>query len=385
MAKENEKVKQKTKNKTQIDIEQTEKELLQQTMIYEKKIYDLEQLLDIAQSFCSTLDFYNLLQSIIYICMAQMHVLDANILVKDFVTNENFTLVKDKDIFVETESVKISTKSEIASKLLTLNKPVTVSELEELLSCKNDLDSIKIFNPTLVVPLIEKNHLNGILLLQDRIAIEDDTSYTDYEKEQIMSIAKLAALAINNAALMEMSSTDMMTRLKLKYYFFNILTESIDTAFLQGKNNAVLMLDIDFFKKFNDNYGHECGDFVLISVANLIKNNLRDSDVACRYGGEEFTVLLNNTAKTEALLVAERIRKEIEKTEFVYEGQPLHVTISVGVSIFDAEENLVNSANEFVKQADKALYVSKKSGRNQVSCYDPTRDYEDTNTQNNEK
>ena len=130
-------------------------------------------------------------------------------------------------------------------------------------------------------------------------AIEDDTSYTEYEQSQIMSIASLASVAINNAALLEMSSTDMMTHLKLKYYFFNILTEAIDFAFLKNQNLAVLMFDIDFFKKFNDTYGHECGDFVLISVANLIKKSLRESDVASRYGGEEFTILLPDTGKTE--------------------------------------------------------------------------------------
>lgn len=357
------------------------KVLLEQTMSYEKKIYDLEQLLDIAQSFCSTLDFSKLLESIIYICMAQMHVLGAEILVKDLVTNENLTLVTDSDFFVEGEKIKIATKSELVSTLMILSKPVTVFELENVLKDKSDLELIKKLNPTLIVPLIEKKRLNGVLLLQERIAIEDDTSYNEYEKTQIMSIANLAALAINNAALMEMSSTDMMTHLKLKYYFFNILTDSIDSAFLQGTNNSVLMLDIDFFKKFNDTYGHECGDFVLISVANLIKNNLRESDIACRYGGEEFTVLLNNTAKAEAMLVAERIRKEIEKTDFVYEGQHLHVTISLGVSVFDKDENLVNSANEFVKQADKALYESKQNGRNRVSFYDPTKEYDENSSQ----
>ena len=92
----------------------------------------------------------------------------------------------------------------------------------------------------------------------------------------------------------------MMTHLKLKYFFFNVLTEAIDNAILQEKSIAVLMFDIDFFKRFNDAYGHECGDFVLTEVANLIKNNLRDSDVASRYGGEEFTALLYHTKKNRS-------------------------------------------------------------------------------------
>ena len=130
------------------------------------------------------------------------------------------------------------------------------------------------------------------------------------------------------------------------------------------------MFDIDFFKKFNDTYGHECGDFVLISVADIIKKSLRDVDVASRYGGEEFTVLLCDTDKEGAMIVAERIRSAIDEHDFVYNDQHLHVTISVGVSVFDAETNLVNSPNCFVNQADQALYVSKSNGRNRVTYFE---------------
>ena len=131
------------------------------------------------------------------------------------------------------------------------------------------------------------------------------------------------------------------------------------------------MFDIDFFKKFNDTYGHECGDFVLISVADLIRKNLRDSDVASRYGGEEFTALLTDTGKSEAMVVAERIRSTINEHDFVYNNQHLHVTISGGVSVFDAKTNLVNSPNEFVNQADQGLYMSKNNGRNRVTFFEP--------------
>ena len=150
-----------------------------------------------------------------------------------------------------------------------------------------------------------------------------------------------------------------------------MLSDAIDSAFLTNQQVAVLMFDIDFFKKFNDTYGHECGDFVLINVANIIKSSLRDTDMESRYGGEEFTVLLDKTGKDDAILVAERIRKTIEEFDFVYKEQHLHVTISGGVSVYDAETNFVNSTNELVNQADKALYVSKSNGRNQVSYYEP--------------
>ena len=227
--------------------------VIEQTIQYEKRIYDLEQLLDIAKSFCQNLDFSNLLESIVYICMAQMHVLGAEIFVRDLISNEQYVLETAKDFSGE-EKLSIPVNNSITDRLLALKKPVTLAELKEQVKDNKYLDVIESLNPTLIVPLIQKNHMNGLLILQERIAIEDDTSYTEYEQSQIMSIASLASVAINNAALLEMSSTDMMTHLKLKYYFFNILTEAIDSAFLKNENLSVLMFDIDFFKKFNDTW-----------------------------------------------------------------------------------------------------------------------------------
>ena len=345
-------------------------QILEQTIQYEKKIYDLEQLLDIAKSFCQNLDFSNLLESIVYICMAQMHVLGAEIFVRDLITNENFVLETSKD-FLSEEKVMLPVSTPIAATLLAEKRPITFEELKKSCGDCPHLAILEPLNPTLVVPLIQKNHLNGMLVLQERIAIEDDASYSEYEINQIMSIASLASVAINNAALLEMSSTDMMTHLKLKYYFFNLLTEAIDAAFLNNQHIAVIMFDIDFFKKFNDTYGHECGDFVLKSVADLIRKNLRESDVASRYGGEEFTCLLLEAGKEEAMVVAERIRSTVNEHDFVYNNQHLHVTISGGISVFDATTNLVSSPNEFVNQADQGLYMSKNNGRNRVTYFDP--------------
>ncbi len=344
-------------------------EIVEQSILYEKKIYDLEQMLDIAKSFCSTLNFKNLLESITYICMAQMHVLGAEIFVRDLVSSDSFSL--ETSSLGPDVSSRIPATSPLVTKLLELKKPVTFEEIKEMIDDKPVMDLLDRFQPTLIVPLLQNSHLNGILILLERIAIENDTSYTEYEQGQIMNIASLASLAINNASLLEKSSTDMMTHLKLKYFFFNILTETIDNAMSQNFNVAVLMFDIDFFKRFNDTYGHECGDYVLISVANLIKSSLREVDVASRYGGEEFTVLLNEAGKEEAMLVAERIRSRIENYDFVYEGQHLHVTISGGVSVYDKEKNPISSPKNLVNQADMGLYMSKGNGRNQVTFFEP--------------
>lgn len=347
----------------------TDKALLEHTMQYEKRIYDLEQLLDIAKSLCSTLDFRNLLESIVYICMAQMHVLGAEIFIRDFISEKSFTLETSRDSENPDHIISISGESPIIEKMAALNKPVTLKDLKKEVGKCEDFSILEALSPTLIVPLVLQGHLNGLLILQERIAIEDDTTYNEYEQKQIMLLASLASVAIYNASLLEMSSTDMMTHLKLKYYFYSRLSTTLDRAVDKKQKISVLMFDIDFFKKFNDTYGHECGDFVLISVAELIKKSLRDTDIACRYGGEEFTVLLTNTGKKEALMVAERIRTTIENNDFVYEDKHFKVTISGGVSVFDGSKHAMISSNAFVNQADKALYVSKNKGRNRVSFY----------------
>lgn len=341
---------------------------------YEKQIYDLQQLLEISRSLCTTLELHSLIESILYITMAQMRVLGAGIFIMNAVDSREFKLGNNYSGLEPDASIDytISIDSKLVENIGTQGKVYTLQELREVIPENRELKIIESLHPTLIVPLILKNHMNGILLLGERISTgEDDTRYTDYEKQEIYTIASLAAIAVNNASLVELSSTDMMTHLKLKYYFFNILTDKLDNAFFAGQNLSVMMFDIDFFKKFNDTYGHACGDYVLQEVARIIKKSIRSVDMASRYGGEEFTVLLNKTCKKNALAVAERIRKNIANHDFFYQNQHMKVTISGGVSVFDIETNPVASAKLLVDQADQAMYVSKRNGRNCITYADP--------------
>ncbi|MBR5096314.1 MAG: GGDEF domain-containing protein [Treponema sp.] len=343
----------------------------QLTERYEKRLYDVQQLLEITRSLCSTLDYSTLIESILYTCMCQMRVLGAGIFVLDDFETDSYNLSNNytgMDLDSEIDYT-IPMNAPVVDVLNEKERAFFVRDLQSALPDEN-LDQIYSLKPSLIVPLFQKNRMNGILLLGERMDLGDGTSFNDYDIKQILNIASLASMAINNAALLERSSTDMMTRLKLKYYFFNQLTDKLDLATAQGLPVGVIMFDIDHFKSFNDTYGHACGDYVLITVAKIIKNSIRAQDMASRYGGEEFTVMLPNTLKEDALQVAERIRTNIENMDFEYEGKKVKVTISGGVSVFDVEENPVSSAKEFVEQADKALYVSKTSGRNRISFAD---------------
>ena len=339
---------------------------------YEKKIYDLKTLLEISRSLCSTIEFSQLIESILYTCMGQFRVLGAGIFVPDpldsdyFVLNRNYNgLELDPNV-----TYRISVSNPLINVITKNDRVFTIDELKAEVPVYADLEPISSLKPSLIVPLVQRNHLDGILVLGEKISLPEEQGYSSYEKELILTIASLAAVAIYNSTLLERSSTDMMTHLKLKYFFYNVLTDKLDAAMAQNLPLAVIMFDIDFFKRFNDTYGHACGDYVLQTVAKIIRSCIRSCDLASRYGGEEFTVMLDKTGKDDAMTVAERIRQHVEEYDFCYENQHVKVTISIGVTVFDSEKNLVSSPKQLVDQADQALYVSKRSGRNRVTFAD---------------
>ncbi len=348
---------------------------------FEKHIYDLQQMLEISKSFCSTIEFSPLIESILYVAMAQMRVTGAGLFISEEFGSEYFKLSENySGIAIDpTIEYKISIDSPLIEFLSSSSNVFDLHELSEKFPESQEIKVIESLNPSLIVPLMLKNHLNGILVMGERIFVENlSADYTTYERNEIQTIASLASVAVHNASLIDQSTTDMMTKLRLKFYFYNILEDKLDSAFSHEQTLSVIMFDIDFFKKFNDTYGHACGDYVLKKVAEIISDSIREGDLASRYGGEEFTVLLCNAGKDEAMLVAERIRKRIEQTTVFYEGHNMQITISGGISVFNVETNPVRSAKVLVDQADKALYISKRSGRNRVTVFDPSSQNENS-------
>jgi diguanylate cyclase (GGDEF)-like protein len=173
-------------------------------------------------------------------------------------------------------------------------------------------------------------------------------------KEREIMLEKLQNLAI----------TDGLTHLHNSRHFYNQLSHEVGRSNRYNHPLALLLLDIDHFKDFNDKYGHLEGDKVLVGIAGVIKSCLREMDSAYRYGGEEFTIILPETKAHEAITVAERLRKAVESETFIPSGEDqIPVTISIGVTEYAREE----SKSDFVHRADLAMYQSKNNGRNSVS------------------
>jgi diguanylate cyclase (GGDEF)-like protein len=161
------------------------------------------------------------------------------------------------------------------------------------------------------------------------------------------------------------ANRDSLTGLYNHRSFYERLEEEVERARGGGRKLSLLMVDIDYFKTYNDTLGHLRGDLVLREVAYMIKNNIRPGDIACRYGGDEFSVLCPGADKAAAREVGERLRSAVEKKKFFHEEQLDHaVTLSVGVATFPED---TDTHRGLVELADGALYVSKKRGRNRVT------------------
>lgn len=330
----------------------------------EKRIFDLKQLFEISKSLNSTLDYGILIESILYTIMGQMKVLKAALYAKKGIDSIRFNLHRNYKGFELDHDLDYSVAEDApAMKLFAKETRCwTPEELRERLGDYGGLEALVSLSPCMIVPLKAKGVVNGLFLLGDRI---ESDPVSDYEREHLLNIAILASIAINNAFLFEMTTTDMMTKLRLKHYFLTVLIDKMEESAFTEKPLSVIMGDIDFFKKFNDTYGHGCGDEVLKRVARLIQNQIRSMDVAARYGGEEFCVLLPDTDLGAASLIAERIRQSLASTVFEYDGQSLVLTISLGVAQYDPGRDM--SGKAVIDRADKALYQSKQTGRNKVS------------------
>ncbi|MCI5122721.1 MAG: GGDEF domain-containing protein [Candidatus Electrothrix sp. AUS4] len=178
-------------------------------------------------------------------------------------------------------------------------------------------------------------------------------------------ISSQAGVSIENARLFKQSVMDALTDIYNRAYFDNFLLHSTEEALRNKRKLSLLLIDVDKFKIFNDTYGHQVGDIVLQSVAQEIKKKTRKNDIAARYGGDEFAVILPDTGKEEAGQLGEKINKAVYEKKVIHETngdqKTLNITVSVGVA-----ELTGNDRTELIENADKALYRVKELGRNCV-------------------
>ena len=218
------------------------------------------------------------------------------------------------------------------------------------------------------IPLVSFGQTLGVLMLES----EEPASFHENDVESLEAVADICATAIQNAHYVErvkqLAYLDGLTGIFNRRYFEMRVVEEIDRARRFNSGMAVLMVDIDQFKRLNDEFGHLLGDEVLRQVSSMFHQQLRKIDVVCRYGGEEFAILLSQTNQQHALAVTEKLRRMVGSWQFP--GVPQSVTISAGVATYPDHGT---TRDELVKSADAGLYAAKQGGRNRVllgpTCY----------------
>ncbi|WP_456385734.1 GGDEF domain-containing protein [Desulfolithobacter sp.] len=190
----------------------------------------------------------------------------------------------------------------------------------------------------------------------------------------VLLVGRLAyqtASDMKRMALLECENiTDPLMDIHNRRHMDRILAKEIKRAHRHGSNLSVLLLDVDFFKKINDNYGHSTGDLVLKQLGQIILDEVRETDIVARYGGEEIAIIFPETSLPQAMSLAERIRRRVARADFappdIHSDREISLTISIGVASLDSE---TTSVSYLLEKADKALYAAKQAGRNRVVAW----------------
>ncbi len=255
----------------------------------------------------------------------------------------------------------------VAQKVLHSGKSLVVADIDKIGLKTAPLGWNYKSKSFISYPLAIGTRKIGVLNLTDK---SDGESYNDFDVELLNAILPHFAVLIDRAALKhkagefeQLSVTDALTGLLNRRYLEERLAEEIKRSNRHGFPMSFMMIDVDDFKSYNDNFSHPEGDKALKLVAHLLKDTLRGADVAARYGGEEFSILLPQTTSDETKIIAERIRENIEKAVF-----PMRrVTVSIGIA---SCSQIICNAQEIIAAADKALYSAKRHGRNNVQIFE---------------
>ena len=216
----------------------------------------------------------------------------------------------------------------------------------------------------MIIPILGPTGLYGLVLLGSKILGND---YIQSDLVFIKNLMSFVSKAVQNHLHYERTLRDIKTGLYNNSFFTNRLNEEIIRSRRMSSWTSIIIIDVDRFKEFNDQYGHLAGDRVLETLAITIKQGVRAGDVPSRFGGEEFTVLLPDTDREEAWLVAERLRTMVSQMMVAWDPPVSKITISLGIITFNKEMNM--TAEEVIRRADEALYISKEMGRDCTSAW----------------
>ena len=244
----------------------------------------------------------------------------------------------------------------------------------------HDDENRKNYQTAALLPLKRGDETIGIQLLIST----NENQFNDLNTISLLNrLSAMIAISIENCInrqrILEQGYQDGLTNAYNRRYLNDRLKNEVARCLRKKADLACLFIDIDFFKKINDNYGHQVGDIVLVKLVSLMQEQVRAGDIVARYGGEEFTIILPDTGIQLAHEIAERIRHKVEEQKLVINEKPIHITVSIGISTLNQIKGQANTIDKnalhitekyldklLIGKADEALYLAKQAGRNQV-------------------
>ena len=336
----------------------------------QKKIYYLSNLFDISNELHAALDINKLMDTALFALISHLGAKSTALLLSTDPTDETIYPISSKGFLeVDTRKMKIDRYGQLFHYFTVEEKPKFVSDLIKLENLSKEAKKLESVGVALIAPIKSGEILEGFVLLGNRLR---NKAYTISEIDILKMFNSILSVALSNASMYEkikeLSYTDGMTALH-NYRFFEMrLREELSRCARLGNDLGLIIMDIDYFKNYNDTLGHQAGDEALRIVARVLKSSARNVDICCRYGGEEFAVILPNVTVEGASIFADRLRQRIEKTKFPKEEiQPNgKLTCSIGVSVFPYD---ADNIDDLIHKSDLALYRAKKMGRNRIIMY----------------
>lgn len=326
----------------------------------ENSLNEVVAIYEYVKKLGSTLDFSEAVSTLEGVLTSLWHFTDGKLILI-----EGHNISKIYKITSTTEldrNINVSSLKEYEKKIVTQ----MVKNPQTILCEKTKLTPIGILpngiQTLLALPLTVEKQLVGIIILENIPLVNID---------KIHLITLQFAMEVKKTQLYErvkeLSTIDGLTGLYQRRHFTNLLANELDRGYRQNQPMGFLMIDVDHFKRYNDEYGHLVGDLILKRIANILKERSREIDLLCRYGGDEFALALPRTTPKDAYTVAERLRRAVNEYLFQVANEQFQVTISIGLSSCNPKDMRLDGISEtLIDLADKALYRAKQGGRNRV-------------------
>ncbi|MEJ2543286.1 MAG: sensor domain-containing diguanylate cyclase [Calditrichaceae bacterium] len=352
------------------DVIDSQTELRQSERLLKKRAYEIHNLMEISNELYSILNLDQLINSALLTLVGQLSCQRTFAMIYNqkereyshyFSKGFKSDILKNISMEVDHPIVKYFSKKPV---------PQLVQNMIKSSAMRKTARQIKNLDIEIIAPLMHHGSLRGFIGCGSKL---HEGSFDDADIQIFSILVNIISISISNAQMYEdvkeMSFTDAMTGLNNYRYFENRLIEEINRSMRNKTVVSLLMLDIDDFKNYNDELGHQAGDEALRTVGWILKNTVRDGDIVSRYGGEEFAIIMPGMEKDLVEILAERIRSKIEEFPFYKQHvQPKgSLTISLGGSTFP---NDASNFETLINKSDQALYYSKKSGRNRFSNFE---------------